>query len=139
MTAASSTHQALIQVCTWSGSGAMTATLAAAAAMPIQLGHRRAPVAYVPPRLRVVGATAAAVAVLVIGRLLRPGWSVPDARSGAPASRRENRQVPRRGSGRGRAHQRSSGRAVSSARELTPSLLNTLRRWKSTVRGLTNS
>ena len=28
---------------------------------------------------------------------------------------------------------------MSSAREVTPSLLNTLRRWKSTVRGLTNS
>src|SRR6478735_6867566 len=34
---------------------------------------------------------------------------------------------------------RSSGMAVSSARDATPSLPNTLRRWKSTVRGLRNS
>src|SRR3954451_2656010 len=77
MTAASSTHQALVQACTCGGSRATSTKLLTAAIPPIAVGQRRVSVARRPPG-RVVGAEVVLVigapsSVLVMARTLGAG------------------------------------------------------------------
>src|SRR3954471_18993773 len=90
MTAASSTDQALIQICSCAGSGETRARLATAAPRPTPLGQRRAS----GPGGRVPGdGVSAALRMVLVIEAPWSEWSVSDARSGPPASRRGNRQA----------------------------------------------